>query len=323
VNLFLDKDKLYHMAATQHLRALQALELALRHGSIQRAAQELAITPAAAGQRIRALEDYLGTDLILRGRSGLRPTPALELALPELRSAFAALERVTQTLDFQRLTELHLVADPDWTELWLMPRLHAFRETHPNIRFCINGEGDVPMRLGAPDMRIIRSNETRGLPLFRDVHVAITGPDNLRRLGNWDAEFELEGLPLLHLDPAQAEPHTPGWRDWVTKYGQRREGADRGVNYRHLRQALAAVRENVGFLICGLGLARADLESGSAVLAYPAQQHLSQAEPYRMFLRDATRTTAQVRRFADWLMEQARESQSWLDSATGPAPVAG
>lgn len=307
------------MAATQHLRALQALELAVRHGSIRRAAEELAITPAAAGQRIRALEDYLGTDLLLRGRSGLHPTPALEQALPDLRTAFAALERVTGTLDFQRVSELHLVADPDWTELWLMPRLPAFREAHTNIRFCINGEGDVPMRLGAPDMRIGRSEDNRGAPLFRDVHVAVTGPDNLRRLGDWDRDFELEGLPLLHLDPDQAETALPGWPEWVVKYGQRREGADRGVNYRNMRQALAAVRENVGFLICGLCLARADIEGGAAVLVYPAERHLSNVAHYRMFLRDATRTTAQVRRFADWLLEQARESQEWVDGMVGPS----
>lgn len=231
------------MASTQHLRALQALELAVRYGSIRRAAEELAITPAAAGQRIRALEDYLGTDLLLRGRSGLHPTPVLESALSDLRAAFAALERVTETLDFQRVSELHLVADPDWTELWLMPRLPAFRVANPSVRFCINGEGDVPMRLGAPDMRIARSDDVRGTVLFRDVHAAITGPDNLRRLGAWDRDFELEGLPLLHV---HTNDRVPGWPEWVARHGMRRDGADRGVNYRHLRLALAAVRENVG-----------------------------------------------------------------------------
>ncbi len=308
------------MAGTQHLRALQALELAVRHGSIRRAAEELAITPAAAGQRIRALEDYLGTDLLLRGRSGLHPTPALEHALPDLRSAFAALDRVSETLDFQRISEIHLVADPDWTELWLMPRLPAFRAAHPNICFCINGEGDVPVRLGTPDIRISRSEDAKGDILFRDLHVAITGPDNLRRLGDWDRDFELEGLPLLHIDPDQKESCLPGWPEWVAQHGMRREGADRGVNYRHLRQALAAVRENVGFLICGLCLARQDIEAGNVVLVYPADRHLSEVAPFRMFLRNETRMTAQVRRFADWLMEQARESQEWISRTAGAKP---
>jgi LysR family glycine cleavage system transcriptional activator len=305
------------MAISQHLRALQAIELALRYGSIQRAASELGITPAAAGQRIRALEDYLGTDLLLRGRSGLRPTPALEQALPDLRAAFSALHRVTETLDYQRVSEIHMVADPDWAELWLLPRFATFRTAHPNIRFCINGEGDVPVRLGAPDIRIARSPDSRGTLLFQDVYVAITGPDNLRRLGDWDQDFQLEGLPLLHVDPELDGTPVPGWPEWIARYGLRREGADRGVHFRHLRLALSAVRRNVGFLICGLGVARTDLETGAVVLAYPAERHLGGADPYRLFLRNEARVTATVRRFAEWLLEQARESQDWINLKAG------
>lgn len=307
------------MAATQHLRALQALELALRLGSIQRAAAELAITPAAAGQRIRALEDYLGTDLLLRGRSGLHPTPALEAALSDLRTAFAAMDRVTETLDFQRVSELHLLADPDWAELWLAPRLGAFRAAHPNIRFCINGAGDVPMRLGAPDLRILRSADPRGTLLFQDVQVAVTSPDNLRRLGDWDADFELEGLPLLHVDPDPDAPALPGWPEWVARFGRRRQGAARGVHYRNLRLALEAVRRNVGFLVCGLALVRKDLETGTAVLVYPADRHLPEPAPFRLFLRNETRTTAPVRRFADWLSETGRETRAWLAARATPS----
>ena len=59
------------MPVATHLKSLQALELAIRCGSLTGAADRLGITPAAVGQRIRALEDYLGTDLLLRGRSGL------------------------------------------------------------------------------------------------------------------------------------------------------------------------------------------------------------------------------------------------------------
>jgi LysR family glycine cleavage system transcriptional activator len=79
------------MAAVTHLKSLQALELAIRCGSLKAAADRLGITPAAVGQRIRALEDYLGTDLLLRGRSGLQPTPELDHALGDLQTAFAAL----------------------------------------------------------------------------------------------------------------------------------------------------------------------------------------------------------------------------------------
>jgi len=50
------------MTSVTHLKSLQALELAVREGSLTAAAVKLGITPAAVGQRIRSLEDYLGVD---------------------------------------------------------------------------------------------------------------------------------------------------------------------------------------------------------------------------------------------------------------------
>ena len=114
--------------------------------SLKAAADRLAITPAAVGQRIKTLEDYLGLDLVTRGRSGLRPTAALSKALPHLAKAFHELSFAAQALDLQRVNEIQMAANSDWVELWLMPRLPRFRADFPNILFSINGEGDVPMR---------------------------------------------------------------------------------------------------------------------------------------------------------------------------------
>ncbi len=47
-----------------HLAALSAI---LRHGSFEAAAAELAVTPSAVSQRIKALEDRVGASLIQRG----------------------------------------------------------------------------------------------------------------------------------------------------------------------------------------------------------------------------------------------------------------
>jgi len=44
------------------------------------------------------------------------------------------------------------------------------------------------------------------------------------------------------------------------------------------------------------------------MLVYPAEWNLAAAEPYRMFLRNEARITAQLRRFRDWLNQQAREA---------------
>ena len=83
------------MAVAPKLKSLPELEMAIRAGSMKGADDKFGITPAAVGQRIRSLEDYLGSDLLMRGRSGLQPTADLNRALVDLKAAFAALDRVT------------------------------------------------------------------------------------------------------------------------------------------------------------------------------------------------------------------------------------
>src|SRR3954469_20871172 len=98
------------MTVVSHLKSFQALELALRTGSLKGAADALAITPAAVGQRIKALEDYLGIDLVVRGRSGLRPTATLSMASAHLTNAFLELGAAAEALDLQRVNEIQIAA---------------------------------------------------------------------------------------------------------------------------------------------------------------------------------------------------------------------
>lgn len=301
-----------------HLKSLQALDMAIREGSLKAAAGRLGITPAAVGQRIRALEDYLGTDLLLRGRSGLQPTAELSRALDDLQQAFAALERVTETLDFQRISEIHIVADADWAELWLARRLPAFRAANPNILFCINGAGDVPLRFGAPDIRVIYGDGP-GEPLFEDIFLPVTGPDNPRRIADWDPVLQMEGMPLLHLKAQRDSDDYPGWVEWFQKFGHREQGPDRGVHYQHARNALEAARENVGFLVCGLSLVLQDLASGAVVRPFPVSQSLPAPHPYRMQLRADAGKRPQVQRFIDWLRDEAGATQREMARLTDQA----
>lgn len=316
LNLLSTKGNLYQMAHITHLKSLQAIDMAHREGSLKAAADRLGITPAAVGQRIRALEDYLGTDLLLRGRSGLTPTPDLDHALADLHQAFDALERVTERLDFGRISEIHIVADADWSELWLLPRLPQFRETHPSIRFCINGAGDIPLRLGAPDLRIVHG-DGRGEPLLHDIAIPVTGPDNTRRLKGGDPIAQMEGMPLLHLKSHQNRTDHTGWVDWFEKFGHRETGQSRGVHYQNARLAMDAVRQNVGFFMCGLSLILQDLKDGTVVLPFPLSEHLTSPHPYRLQVRPDAANRPQVQRFVTWLRAEVKETARDINAMIG------
>jgi LysR family glycine cleavage system transcriptional activator len=58
------------MKAPLYLNALRAFEASARHQSFSSAASELNVTPAAVGQLVRTLEDWLGVPLFQRASSG-------------------------------------------------------------------------------------------------------------------------------------------------------------------------------------------------------------------------------------------------------------
>jgi DNA-binding transcriptional LysR family regulator len=66
-------------------RFLQSLITVIEHGSIAQAARLLNLTPAAVGQRIRALESDLNTELLIRSGHKARPTEACIQLLPQMR----------------------------------------------------------------------------------------------------------------------------------------------------------------------------------------------------------------------------------------------
>jgi LysR family glycine cleavage system transcriptional activator len=119
------------------LNALRVLDAAARHLSFTRAADELAVTPAAVGQQVRALEDLLGTILFRRTTRGLELTPEAEAALPALRDGFAHFEDAVQTLQAAQASAVLTIACHRAGVAWLLPKLAAARPEGTHIRLSL------------------------------------------------------------------------------------------------------------------------------------------------------------------------------------------
>ena len=297
-----------------HLKSLQAIELALRFGSLAKAADALSITPAAVGQRIKAIEDYLGLELIVRGRSGLRPTRALSGALEHLHAAFRELERFGDLLDVQKGEEIHIAAPSDFVELWLAQRLSRFRERHPRVRFCINGEGDAPYRVGRIDCSIsfgpIQANE--GKVLFRDFLLPISSPENASRIEKYAARERLEGFPLLHLDLYKDDPAAIGWTEWIAAARLRRSSPGRGIRFRRMSHGLNAVLSHAGLMVCGLALISDLVDENKLALPYPTATGAWTDHAYQVRF-SLSHARPQIDRFRKWLMAECLQTQDWLE----------
>ena len=301
--------------ALSHLKALQALELALRLGSLQAAGSALWITPAAVGQRIKALEDYLGVDLVVRGRSGLRPTSELSGAIEHLRVAFQELDSVAAMLNLQRGDEIHIAATSDFADLWLRPRIERFRAEYPHVLFCINGEGDAPLRIGQVDCEIVfgpqRHNAGDDM-LFGDFVLPISSPENTRRISNVALRDRLEGFPLLHLDFYKEDPKAPNWAAWIKSQGLRRTEPNRGIRFQRIKPAVEAVLANAGLTLCGLALIGPQVDDGAISLPFPIPTGQWTDHSFQARFRADALLRPQVKRFREWLVSRATATQDWL-----------
>ncbi|MGE7472983.1 LysR family transcriptional regulator ArgP [Bosea sp. NPDC003192] len=119
--------------------ALQAVALVVRTGSFDKAAQVLNVTPSAVSQRVKQLEERLGTVLIVRGQ----PCTATErgellcrhmeqvgLLEGELMTRLPALAEPDQPQ--QRVT-LRIAANADSLGTWFLRAVATFAERSPHL----------------------------------------------------------------------------------------------------------------------------------------------------------------------------------------------
>ena len=127
------------------LNGLRVLDAAARHLSFTRAADELAVTPAAVGQQVRALEDTLGVVLFRRTTRGLELTPEADAGLAALRDGFLQFEEAVRAMQAgQSSKSLTIAAPRDLTEKWLLPRLAAIARADAELRFALVAADEAP-----------------------------------------------------------------------------------------------------------------------------------------------------------------------------------
>ncbi len=165
------------------LNALRVFDAAARHLSFTKAADELAVTPAAVGQQIRALEDTLGVVLFKRMTRNLELTPEAERSLPALRAGFRNFEECVRILqDGQGSKVLTIAAPRDFTTKWLNARLAIYAARQPDVRFVIMAIEGVPDFTQANlDLAIVLSGEPQaegihGRTLATETLITVTAP---------------------------------------------------------------------------------------------------------------------------------------------------
>ena len=171
------------------LNALRVFDAAARHLSFTRAADELAVTPAAVGQQIRALEDVLGVVLFRRTSKGLELTEEGEAGLDSLREGFLKFEESVQAMQAGQASSFYTIAAPrEFYAQWLAQRLAGFQAENPEVRWQIVGGEDVDFTEANLDLavRLVDGpGDLEGVPLAPAQRVIVAAKGAPDRWIHW------------------------------------------------------------------------------------------------------------------------------------------
>jgi LysR family transcriptional regulator, glycine cleavage system transcriptional activator len=164
------------------LNGMRVFDAAARHLSFTRAADELAVTPAAVGQQIRALEDVLGVVLFRRTSKGLELTPEAEGGLDALRAGFIQLEESVRAMQAgQSSKSLTIAAPRDFTAKWLAPRLAQYGRDDAELRFVlVANDGGLDFTEANLDLAVMLADgpgEHEGARLAEGALVTVAAPN--------------------------------------------------------------------------------------------------------------------------------------------------
>jgi Transcriptional regulator len=203
------------------LNALRVFDAAARHLSFTRAADELAVTPAAVGQQIRALEDMLGVVLFRRTPKGLELTGEANAGLEALRQGFLQFEESVRAMQAGQSSQSLTIAAPrDLTAKWLAPRLARYSQEAPDVRFTlVSADGGIDFTEANLDLAIFwtdSAGEHEGVALADALMVTVAGPGSeaIRALHGRDAPLRMTNPPCVSA--------MPGWRSTPPQMGSGR-----------------------------------------------------------------------------------------------------
>ncbi|MDP9141121.1 MAG: transcriptional regulator GcvA [Pseudomonadota bacterium] len=318
------------------LNALRAFEAAARHLSVQKAAQELFVTPAAVSQQIKILEERLGVDLFRRLPRRIELTEAGVSLLPRLSSAFSEMEAAisqVQTKKEEADGRLVIGSPQAFGSNWLLPRLHDFQQQCPDIQLQLSTRptmADAVLRASAHPSEVM---ENCGVAIrFGDgdypgyaVHklfslhstpmcspALIDGRHPLRE------PADLRHHSLLHVrnDVAQMDMGWPGWRDWIRTAGLTDVNFSRGPSFNHVGLAIEAAADRMGIVLAVPLLASGLLSLGRLTIPFPMSLTLSAS----YYLVHAHHASAEVLAFRDWLLAEAAQ-EKWAQPLGGLEPL--
>ncbi|BDH44200.1 LysR family transcriptional regulator [Salmonella enterica subsp. enterica serovar Choleraesuis] len=295
------------MRALNRLKWLQAFEATARHGSFKGAAEELGVTPAAVGQLVRSLEEWIGHPLLSRTRSGsqrLTPVPEAQEALGDITEGFDRLESGLKKLRGRKARAIVVITASQVLLMnWLMPFLNDFSEQHDNVDLRLDvaeklidlahGEADIGIRCGPGNWSGLECTW-----LMDEEMVMVCNPSLLPTHAAPDASWLCQ-QKLIHDDTPVPGAGVPNWQEVAQKIGVGKL-QQTGLHINSTSAVILAALSGRGVALVRKALVSNALESGQLVRLFPEWQWPI-SWSYYLVSTAASLRRPEVRLFHDWM----------------------
>lgn len=301
------------MKSPVHLNALRAFEASARLQSFSAAAAELHVTPAAIGQLVRGLEEWLGTPLFHRqasGRARLTPTEAAERALPDIRAGFDRLSvGLSRLRESSRNGVLTVAVSPAFAAKWLLPRIEDFHTTCPetDVRLDTNlkpvdfvAQGiDIGVRYGRGTWPGLVAERLMDEQIF-----PVCSPAWLAKHPDLKTPHDLASKALIHDLSVDTHVGFASWHDWLQRAAATEVDASRGMQVNNSDAVLQAAIDGHGVALARSVLANDDVATGRLIRLFPKVNLASQLAYYIVYGAECA-SLPKIVAFREWLMTEA------------------
>lgn len=296
--------------------SLVAFDAVLRHGSMTAAASELGVTQSAVSHRLRRLETFIGTPLLIRRRAGLVPTPAGSALSEGLGDVFRGMAGLRETC--RRAVapaRLRVGVGAAMANHWLVRRLPDFGRRHPGIEIELviaTTLAQMQARVRDCDLSVLwvkpeeaRNSSTQRL-LAREQVFPVCTPAVLKTVGARKLARDptlLSQLPLLYKGTEEGNSPEWEWSTWFKRLGIPGKPKT-SLRFADIGTAVSAALEGGGAVLARSLLVHDALQDGRLVRPLGPDWAMPCNKAHLLRWPAARSADLQLRAFVAWLAAQ-------------------
>ena len=286
------------------LTAVRAFEAAARHLSFKDAATELCVSQSAVSHQIKLLEEFLGLRLFLRKPRAVTLTPEGMIYYPALSAALDNIAEATKTIKSgasMRKLKLHVYST--FTIRWLLPRLHDFYVSFPEIEVQLyTAQDDIDFLTSDLHASIMITNapqkDVHYEPLFKPDLFPVCSPNYYENHREQLSSGDLSKLTILNVFLSPDD-----WPTWLEANGYSDIDPSSGLQFESYEVALASAAQGMGIAMGQQPYLEGDLINGNLIEVFPAGR-VSNPKMWYLACRKGDEAHERIACFSSWLKTQ-------------------